>query len=221
VFKKILIANRGEIACRIARTCHRLGIAVAGVHSSADANALHVKEIGESIEIGGGRGVGELPANRCGHCRGKKPSTRRPFIPASAFWPKMPRLPALWKPLASFSSGRRPRSSNGSATRRPPSGKPKPRRCRSSPAAKRRARDPAEIDRIVRELKPPVMLKPPPAARQGHARRHELRLVLPAKIESAMREAKNSFGYAGLIVEKLVERGRHIEVQIAATAMAM
>ncbi len=53
MFKKILIANRGEIACRIARTCHRLGIAVAGVHSAADADALHVKEIGELIEIGG------------------------------------------------------------------------------------------------------------------------------------------------------------------------
>ncbi len=38
---------------------------------------------------------------------------------------------------------------------------------------------------------------------------------LAGEIESAMREAKNSFGYAGLIVEKLVERGRHIEVQIA------
>ena len=53
MFKKVLIANRGEIACRIARTCHRLGIAVAGVHSSADRDALHVKFIGESIEIGG------------------------------------------------------------------------------------------------------------------------------------------------------------------------
>jgi 3-methylcrotonyl-CoA carboxylase alpha subunit len=53
VFKKILIANRGEIACRIARTCHRMGIAVAGVHSTADAEALHVKMIGESIGIGG------------------------------------------------------------------------------------------------------------------------------------------------------------------------
>ena len=53
MFKKILIANRGEIVCRIARTCSRLGIAVAGVHSSADAEALHVKVIGESIAIGG------------------------------------------------------------------------------------------------------------------------------------------------------------------------
>ena len=53
MFDKILIANRGEIACRIARTCRRLGVAVAGVHSSADADALHVQEIGESIAIGG------------------------------------------------------------------------------------------------------------------------------------------------------------------------
>ena len=53
MFKKILIANRGEIACRIARTCRRLGIAVAGVHSAADADALHVRMIGESTEIGG------------------------------------------------------------------------------------------------------------------------------------------------------------------------
>src|SRR5581483_825207 len=53
MFKKILIANRGEIACRIARTCRRLGVEVAGVHSSADAGSLHVKTIGESYEIGG------------------------------------------------------------------------------------------------------------------------------------------------------------------------
>ena len=50
--KKLLIANRGEIACRIARTARRLGVAVATVHSSADRGALHVREIGESIEVG-------------------------------------------------------------------------------------------------------------------------------------------------------------------------
>src|ERR1700761_5391588 len=53
MFSKILIANRGEIACRIARTCQRLGIAAAGIHSTADAGSLHVKTIGESIPIGG------------------------------------------------------------------------------------------------------------------------------------------------------------------------
>ena len=50
--KKVLIANRGEIACRIARTCRRLGIGAATIHSSADRSARHVREIGESIEVG-------------------------------------------------------------------------------------------------------------------------------------------------------------------------
>ena len=54
MYKKILIANRGEIACRIARTLDRMGISAATVHSSADANALHVREIGESVLIGAG-----------------------------------------------------------------------------------------------------------------------------------------------------------------------
>jgi 3-methylcrotonyl-CoA carboxylase alpha subunit len=54
MYKKILIANRGEIACRLARTLRDMGIAVATVHSTADAAALHVQEIGESVLIGEG-----------------------------------------------------------------------------------------------------------------------------------------------------------------------
>lgn len=53
MIRKLLIANRGEIACRIARTARRMGLAVATVHSAADAAALHVREIGESILLGG------------------------------------------------------------------------------------------------------------------------------------------------------------------------
>lgn len=52
--KTLLIANRGEIACRIARTARASGIIPVGVHSQADANALHVREIGKSVCIGAG-----------------------------------------------------------------------------------------------------------------------------------------------------------------------
>ena len=51
-FKKVLIANRGEIAVRVIRACHELGIRTAAVHSTADAEALHVKLADESICIG-------------------------------------------------------------------------------------------------------------------------------------------------------------------------
>ena len=53
MFNKILIANRGEIACRIAKTCRDLGIQTVAVYSDADAQALHVQACDEAIHIGG------------------------------------------------------------------------------------------------------------------------------------------------------------------------
>ena len=57
MFSKILIANRGEIACRVIRTCKRLAIGSVAVHSSIDAHAMHVAEADEAYEIGGARPV--------------------------------------------------------------------------------------------------------------------------------------------------------------------
>src|SRR5947209_19045876 len=52
MFEKILIANRGEIALRIHRACRDLGIKTVAVHSTADANAMHVRLADESVCIG-------------------------------------------------------------------------------------------------------------------------------------------------------------------------
>ncbi|WP_102108779.1 acetyl-CoA carboxylase biotin carboxylase subunit [Oceaniglobus roseus] len=58
MFKKILIANRGEIACRVIKTARRMGIATVAVYSDADRNALHVRMADEAVHIG------PAPANR-------------------------------------------------------------------------------------------------------------------------------------------------------------
>ena len=52
MFKKILIANRGEIACRVIKTAKRMGIATVVVYSDADQNSLSVEEADEAVHIG-------------------------------------------------------------------------------------------------------------------------------------------------------------------------
>src|ERR1700745_3360003 len=52
MFNKVLIANRGEIALRVQRACKELGIATVAVHSTADADAMHVRLADESVCIG-------------------------------------------------------------------------------------------------------------------------------------------------------------------------
>ena len=214
MFKKILIANRGEIACRIARTCHRLGIAVAGVHSSADANALHVREIGESIEIGG-------PAASESYLRidaviaAAKSTGAEAIHPGFGFLAENAAFARAVEAAGLVFIGPTAdvieRLGDKASAKQEAEAADVP----TVPGSRTPSEDAVEIDCIVRELKLPVMLK---AAAGGGGK--GMRAVsnfdgLAGEIESAMREARNSFGYAGLIVEKLVERGRHIEVQIA------
>ena len=52
MFNKILVANRGEIACRIMQTADRLGVATVAIYSDSDADALHVRMACEKIHIG-------------------------------------------------------------------------------------------------------------------------------------------------------------------------
>lgn len=214
MFKKILIANRGEIACRIARTCRRLGIEVAGVHSSADADALHVKTVGESYEIGG-------PAASDSYLRieavigAAKTAGAEAIHPGFGFLAENATFARAVETAGLVFIGPTPdvieRLGDKASAKREAEAADVP----TVPGSPMPSEDAAEVVRIVRELGLPVMLKAA-AGGGGKGMRAVTHLDgLAGEIEAAMREAKNSFGYAGLIVEKLIEHGRHIEVQIA------
>ncbi|WP_407165298.1 acetyl/propionyl/methylcrotonyl-CoA carboxylase subunit alpha [Bradyrhizobium sp. ORS 111] len=214
MFNKILIANRGEIACRIARTCQRLGIAVAGVHSSADAGSLAVKLIGESVEIGGAPAA-ESYLNIDAVIGAAKATGAEAIHPGFGFLAENAGFARAVEAAGLVFIGPTPETIERLGDKASAKAEAAAADVPTVPGSTTPSEDPGEIARIVSELSLPVMLKA--AAGGGGKGMRAITTLdrLSEEIESAMREARNAFGHAGLIVEKLVGRGRHIEVQIA------
>ena len=84
MFTKILIANRGEIACRVAATARRLGVKTVAVYSDADANARHVLACDEAVAHRRRRAARQLPALPTASWPPPGPAARRPCTPATA-----------------------------------------------------------------------------------------------------------------------------------------
>jgi 3-methylcrotonyl-CoA carboxylase alpha subunit len=213
VFSKILIANRGEIACRIARTCQRLGVAVSGIHSVADAGALHVRTIGESIEIGGAA-ASESYLRIDAVIDAAKATGAQAIHPGFGFLAENAAFARAVEAAGLVFIGPAPETIERLGDKASAKQEAIAAGVPTVPGSMVPSEDVTELERIVRELGLPVMLK---AAAGGGGK--GMRAIssfdhLRDEIESAKREARNAFGNAGLIVEKLIQRARHIEVQI-------
>ena len=213
MFTKILIANRGEIACRIARTCARLGIAVATVHSSADRGALHVRTSGESIEIGGAPAA-ESYLNIAAVLEAARLTGAQAVHPGIGFLAENPDF-ALAVEAAGFTFvGPRAETLTRFGDKWTAKQEAKAAGIPVIEGSERYT-DAEAIEAAVRKLKLPVLLK---AVGGGGGR--GVRIVREAaqareSIASAMRESQASFGRPDLLIERYLQGARHVEVQIA------
>jgi 3-methylcrotonyl-CoA carboxylase alpha subunit len=214
VFKKVLIANRGEIACRIARTCRRLGIAVVGVHSSADRDALHTVEIGESIGLGGASATDSYlridaviaAALRAG---------AEAIHPGYGFLAENPAFARAVEAAGLVFIGPTPEVIDRLGNKASAKAEARSAGVPVLGGGEEASADPDAVAARARALPLPVLLKP--AAGGGGKGMHVVRHpgALAEAIATAMREARSAFGDPALIVEPYVENGRHVEVQIA------
>ncbi len=214
-FSKILVANRGEIACRVMRTAHRLGYRTVAVYSDADAGALHVQQADEAVCIGPAPAADSylhiaalLQAARQTGADAVHPgygflSERADFAQACAD----AGLVFIGPPPAAI----RAMGHKALAKRRMLEA--------GVPCAPGYLGDEQGDDRLTaeaRQLGLPLLVK---AVAGGGGR--GMRLVrsfdeLPEAIASARREASSAFGDGTLMLERLIDEGRHIEVQVFA-----
>ena len=104
MFKKILIANRGEVALRIIFACRELGIKTVAVFSEADENSLHVRFADEDVCIGPARSADSYLNVPAVITRRRNHRRRRHSSRATAFFRKAPISPKSAKPATSGSS---------------------------------------------------------------------------------------------------------------------
>ena len=213
MLRKVLIANRGEIACRVIRTARRMGVATVAVYSDADARAQHVADADEAVSIG------MSPATES-YLRSDRILAAAKATGADAIHPGYGFLAenadfadACAKAGIKFigPSGDAMRKLGGKAAAK---GIARAAGVPVVPGYDGDRQDAGTLQREGGRIGYPLMIK---AVAGGGGR--GMRLVeraedFVAALESAQREAQSSFGDARVLIEKLVMTPRHIEVQV-------
>ncbi len=215
MFDKILIANRGEIACRVMRTARRMGIATVAVYSEADGNARHVEMAGEAVHIGPApSSESYLAADMI--VRAVKESGAQAVHPGYGF---LSENAAFAGRLASegivfIGPGAGAISAMGDKiAAKKLAGEAGVNTIPGHPEA---IGDDDEAVRVAAAIGYPVMLKASAGGGGKGLRIARDQAEVRDGFRAARREAKSSFGDDRVFLEKFIERPRHIEIQILA-----
>jgi len=214
-FNRVLIANRGEIAVRIARGCHERGIEAIAVYSDADADALHVRIADAAWHIGPAASSESylrvdkiLETAAAAGCDAVHPGYgflsenaqfARDVIAAGMVWIGPP--PSAIDAMGSKTAARKLMSAAGVPV---------------VPGTVEPLNDAEEAKRIAHGIGFPVMLKAAAGGGGKGMRRVDHADELDDALMAAQSEARKSFGDDAVYVEKLIENPRHVEIQVLA-----
>jgi 3-methylcrotonyl-CoA carboxylase alpha subunit len=213
MFKKILIANRGEIACRVASTAKRLGVLTVAVYSDADADARHVQLCDEAVHIGGSApresylqwqriiDAAEATGAQAVHPGYGFLSENEEFAAACA----AVGLVFIGPPASAIAAMG---SKSAAKTLMAEAGVP------LVPGYHGRDNSPALLAAEAAKIGYPVLIKASAGGGGKGMRRVEAAADFAAALASCQREAKASFGDDHVLVERYVTRPRHIEIQV-------
>ena len=213
MFKKILIANRGEIACRVAATARRMAVKTVAVYSDADASAKHVGFCDEAVHIGGS-------APRDSYLRWERIIEAAKATGAEAIHPG-------YGFLSENEEFAKACLDAGLVFIGPPASAIKAMGLKSEskqlmekagvplvPGYHGADQDPALLQREADRIGYPVLIKASAGGGGKGMRAVEKSEDFAAALASCQREAINSFGNDTVLVEKYAQRPRHIEIQV-------
>jgi 3-methylcrotonyl-CoA carboxylase alpha subunit len=213
LFKKILIANRGEIACRVIRTARRLGVATVAVYSDADAQANHVTEADEAVHIGASA-VSESYLRGDTIVQAALDTGAEAIHPGYGFLSENPEFveqveAAGLRFIGPSATAIRSMGLKDAAKQlMEKAGVP------VVPGYHGDRQEPEFLAAQAEQVGYPVLIK----ARAGGGGKGMRRVDQPADFEaalaSAQREAQASFGDAACLIEKYIASPRHIEIQV-------
>jgi 3-methylcrotonyl-CoA carboxylase alpha subunit len=213
MFERVLIANRGEIACRVIRTCRRLGIHTIAVYSEADADAQHVRLADEAWPIGGPR-----PGDS--YLRGDvildvaKKAGAQAIHPGYGFLSENTAFARACAAAGVVFIGPKPESIDAMGSKAAAKALMESHAVPLVPGYHGDNQDAAHLAEQARKTGFPLMIK---AASGGGGK--GMRIVREEKefadaLASAQREAASAFGDTRVILERYVEHPRHIEFKV-------
>ena len=213
MFQKILIANRGEIACRVIKTCRRLGIATVAVYSDADADGLHVALADEAVHIGGSAAAESyLRADRI--IQAAKDTGAEAVHPGFGFLSEKADFVEALQAAGLVFIGPPPKAIAAMGDKIESKKIAAEAGVSTVPGFMGIIESAEQAVEIARDVGYPVMLK---ASAGGGGK--GMRIARDDKeaaegFRSAQNEARSSFGDDRVFVEKFVEEPRHIEIQV-------